>query len=356
MTGAVTTTVSHYNFGDLRIAVKRGDDLFHLHGDHLGSTSLTTDGAGAATASRTYYAYGAERAATGVLQTDRTFTGQKRDTTGLMYYNARYYDPALGTFISPDTIIPDSERVIDYNRFVYARNNPLRHLDESGHTPWDVVDFIFWAISVYEFAHRPSLTTGFWMVADSVSLLPFVPSTGYLRRGKQALRLTDEALQLTQDIVRFVQITTERKLGQMVYDFARIAHKRGAINLLRKFHKIPTEEGGTNWNLVRGLRAELEYAVKFQNDIVEIGRKLEELSEIDFVLKGNVFVDVKNYSWAKDFYQSQYGIDKAIDTFERQARRYLKHTDSVKFVFKKEVPHSVRMALEQLGVIVEVLP
>ena len=37
MAGGVTTTVSHYSFGGLRIAVKRGSDLYHLHGDHLGS-------------------------------------------------------------------------------------------------------------------------------------------------------------------------------------------------------------------------------------------------------------------------------------------------------------------------------
>ncbi len=132
VTGGVTTTVSHYSFGGLRIAVKRGNDLFHLHCDHLGSTSLTTDGAGAATASRAYYAYGAERAASGVLQIDHTFTGQKRDSTGLMYYNARYYDPALGTFISPDPIIPDPGMVIDYNRFLYVRGNPFKYTDPSG--------------------------------------------------------------------------------------------------------------------------------------------------------------------------------------------------------------------------------
>ena len=135
MTGGVTTAISHYSFGDMRIAVKRGSDLYHLHGDHLGSASLTTDGAGAATASRAYYAYGAERSASGDLQTDRTFTGQKSDATGLLYYNARYYDPALGTFISPDTIIPDPGRVIDYNRFLYVRGNPLKYTDPSGHCP-----------------------------------------------------------------------------------------------------------------------------------------------------------------------------------------------------------------------------
>ena len=83
-------------------------------------------------ASRAYYAYGAERAATGDLKTDRTFTGQKSDATGLLYYNARYYDPALGTFISPDSIVPNPARLIDYNRFLYARGNPIKYTDPSG--------------------------------------------------------------------------------------------------------------------------------------------------------------------------------------------------------------------------------
>ena len=132
VTGGTTTAISHYSFGGLRIAVKRGSTLYHLHGDHLGSTSLTTAGS-VVEASRAYYAYGAERAATGDLQTDRTFTGQKRDATGLMYYNARYYDPALGTFISPDSLVPNQGMVIDYNRFLYARGNPLKYTDPSGH-------------------------------------------------------------------------------------------------------------------------------------------------------------------------------------------------------------------------------
>ena len=118
-------------FVALRIAVKRGGTLYHLHGDHLGSTSLTTAGS-VVEASRAYYAYGSERAASGDLQTDRTFTGQKRDSTGLMYYNARYYDSALGTFVAPDSMVPDAGRVIGYNRFLYARGNPLKYMDPSG--------------------------------------------------------------------------------------------------------------------------------------------------------------------------------------------------------------------------------
>ena len=116
----------------MRIAVKRGNTLYHLHGDHLGITSLTTAGS-AVEARRAYYAYGAERSATGDLQTDRTFTGQKSDATGLLYYNARYYDPTLGTFISPDSLVPGAGQVINYNRFLYVRGNPLKYTDPSGY-------------------------------------------------------------------------------------------------------------------------------------------------------------------------------------------------------------------------------
>ena len=34
----------------------------------------------------------------------RDFTGQYRDDTGLSYYGARYYDPALGRFVSADLL------------------------------------------------------------------------------------------------------------------------------------------------------------------------------------------------------------------------------------------------------------
>jgi RHS repeat-associated protein len=73
------------------------------------------------------HAYGATRSSSGTLPTDRTFTGQKQAPrgypTGLLYYNARYYDPALGLFISPDTLVPDAGVLYDYNRFMYGSGN-----------------------------------------------------------------------------------------------------------------------------------------------------------------------------------------------------------------------------------------
>ena len=52
-----------------------------------------------------------------------------------MFYNARYYDPALRRFISADTIVPDPGNPQDLNRYTYVGNNPTTHNDPSGHCP-----------------------------------------------------------------------------------------------------------------------------------------------------------------------------------------------------------------------------
>lgn len=46
---------------------------------------------------------------------------------------ARWYDPALGRWISPDSTIPDSKNPQSFNRYSYVRNNSLRYTDPTGH-------------------------------------------------------------------------------------------------------------------------------------------------------------------------------------------------------------------------------
>jgi hypothetical protein len=51
---------------------------------------------------------------------------------------ARFYDPYLNRFISPDTIIPDPANPQSFNRHSYVYNNPHRYVDPTGHNgePW----------------------------------------------------------------------------------------------------------------------------------------------------------------------------------------------------------------------------
>jgi RHS repeat-associated protein len=80
-----------------------------------------------------YDAWGNVRYVTGTLPTDIGYTGQRSDSTGLMYYRARYYAQGLGRFISADTMVPDGKDPQAWNRFTYALNNSLRYTDPSGH-------------------------------------------------------------------------------------------------------------------------------------------------------------------------------------------------------------------------------
>ncbi len=71
-----------------------------------------------------------------------SFTGKELDpSSGLYYYEARWYDPATGHFISTDpfprrnpaTMIPDPAR---WNEYAYARGNPVAYTDPTGEGAW----------------------------------------------------------------------------------------------------------------------------------------------------------------------------------------------------------------------------
>ena len=121
--------VRYYTLGGNTLGVRQGASVSWLYGDHLGSTSANS---GAAATSERYYAYGKDRG-TGNLPTDHRFTGQISDASGLVFMNARYYDPVLGSLISPDTVVPEPGQPEGYNRYAYANGNPLRFSDPSGH-------------------------------------------------------------------------------------------------------------------------------------------------------------------------------------------------------------------------------
>jgi RHS repeat-associated protein len=76
--------------------------------------------------------FGDCRNSTGTLSTDKKFTGQRLDATGLYYYGARYYDATIGRFISADTVVPNPMDPQTLNSYAYCLNNPLKYVDPSG--------------------------------------------------------------------------------------------------------------------------------------------------------------------------------------------------------------------------------
>jgi RHS repeat-associated protein len=127
----------YYEFGGGVVAMRRaGEGLVYLHGDQLGSTSLTTSASGVVLSQVRYKPWGEERWSAGAPGTDRLFTGQRKESprTGLAYdYVARMYSPITGRFMSADPIIPIPTDPQSYNRYSYVYNRPLIMKDPTGH-------------------------------------------------------------------------------------------------------------------------------------------------------------------------------------------------------------------------------
>lgn len=99
------------------------------HTDALGSTLVLTDSSGAVRTVYNYDPFG-NTMVTGALTTNPfQFTGRENDGTGLYYYRARYYSPAMHRFLQED---PIDFKGGDINLYAYTFNNPINFTDPTG--------------------------------------------------------------------------------------------------------------------------------------------------------------------------------------------------------------------------------
>jgi len=126
----------------------------YLYRDQLGSVRMVTD-AGRSIVERTVYRpFGEERAwhaSANLARENRGFIGQYFDgDAGLLYLNARYMDPRLGLFTSPDWLDPPIPGV-GTNRCSYSFNDPVNLSDPNGNIAplivIGVVAVVAWASS-----------------------------------------------------------------------------------------------------------------------------------------------------------------------------------------------------------------
>ena len=80
----------------------------------------------------------------------KLFTGQERDVElGLDYFGARYDRADIGRFSTVDPDLNVNAALLDpqrWNRYAYARNNPVRYVDPDGRDIFDFVSGVFNAI------------------------------------------------------------------------------------------------------------------------------------------------------------------------------------------------------------------
>jgi RHS repeat-associated protein len=106
--------------------------FFH-HRDHLASIKVISNNTGAEVKRTVYRPFGDKGVDTGLHAESKGYIGERHDPeTGLIYLNARYYDPVIARFVSPDWWDPNKPGV-GTNRYAYSDNDPVNKADNNGH-------------------------------------------------------------------------------------------------------------------------------------------------------------------------------------------------------------------------------
>jgi RHS repeat-associated protein len=69
---------------------------------------------------------------TGAVNNVWGFAGGFTDTTGLVKFETRYYDPSIGRWTQQDPVAGSIANPGSVNRYLYTNNNPTNETDTSG--------------------------------------------------------------------------------------------------------------------------------------------------------------------------------------------------------------------------------
>lgn len=135
LNGSGSPTSWHFNILAGGAPVGRhtnGGSRFYYHTDMLGSTRAVVNSSGPVTEAYNYYPFGLlnEGLSYSPGGTDEQFTGKERDgETGMSYFGARYYMPALGRWAAVD---PLADGYAGWSPYNYVLGNPGSNIDPDG--------------------------------------------------------------------------------------------------------------------------------------------------------------------------------------------------------------------------------
>ncbi len=126
-------TITYYIHGPHGIHAQQTDGEWEwMLQDGLNSVRSVVDSDLAVQQSVNYDPYGNPFGLSGSEQTIYGYTGEPVDASGLVYLRNRYYNPNMGTFISPDPYEGTPSNPLSLNRYAYVQGNPVNRIDPSG--------------------------------------------------------------------------------------------------------------------------------------------------------------------------------------------------------------------------------
>ncbi len=203
----------------------------YVYTDAQGTPLAKADASGTIIATFDYAPYGSQ--ALGTPPSGPGYTGHVNDPdTGLVYMQARYYDPVVGRFLSVDPVGPSPGNLFHFNRYDYADNNPIGNIDPDGRSV--LTKLIKLAINGGNVAQTVA-----GVVSDAKTVMN--PNASPLERAGAAISIASEAAPVSvadaKDVFKGVKAASE-KLGGA---YSKL--KRGP-GLER--HRIPSVKSGAS--------------------------------------------------------------------------------------------------------------
>ena len=119
-----------------RTAAAQTETVTYFHTDAIGSVRMITDVTGAVVERHDFLPFGEEWVPPSPNPERRLFGGKERDQESAFdYFGARYYGSSGGRFTTVDPVLNLDAALADpqrWNRYTYARNNPLAFIDPDG--------------------------------------------------------------------------------------------------------------------------------------------------------------------------------------------------------------------------------
>lgn len=198
------------------------------------------------------------------------FIGRERiDEFGLNYFGDRFYDPELRRFVSVDPADINLNDPISYNRYAYAKNNPVKYTDPEGQYAELGVEFVSVGIGIFSFSEN--FTKGhYWdavvdagtIVADLVLMVvPLAPGVTSM-----SVKATREA---------------ERQLAKQSDGLVEIVVKDGAESVAKGTFQVAKSVGAAATRIpVRGASHLAEGSTVSNIRKIADGRGIREVNRL----------------------------------------------------------------------------
>jgi hypothetical protein len=129
-----------------------------------------------------------------------------------VFLRARYYNPAVGRFITADSIVPEPVGSQGWNKYGYVGNNPIRYIDPSGHCILGL-PCPDWIANVFGIP-TPTNSVEIEVIVDIV----IIQSSGITQAD------TDKYIQVANDVYKQAQVTVKKgtvtELGDQILNIS----------------------------------------------------------------------------------------------------------------------------------------